>query len=82
MPAQSREELSLFDWLLWRYHYLPYSGATGENIKYLVFDCRARPLACLLYGAAGVAVMIAFANCACRSKTFMCGRCARTFANV
>ena len=51
-PAQSREELSLFDWLLWRYHYLPYSGAVGENIKYLVFDCRARPLACLLYGAA------------------------------
>ena len=42
-PAQSREELSLFDWLLWRYHYLPYSGAVGENIKYLVFDCRARP---------------------------------------
>src|ERR1700757_2228779 len=46
------EELALFDWLLWRYHYLPYSGAAGENIKYLVFDCRARPLACLLYGAA------------------------------
>jgi hypothetical protein len=53
VPAQSREELALFDWLLWRYHYLPYSnGAVGENIKYLVFDCRARPLACLLYGAA------------------------------
>ena len=50
--AQSREEISLFDWLLWRYHYLPYSGAVGENIKYLVFDGRARPLACLLYGAA------------------------------
>ena len=52
IAAQSRQELSLFDWLLWRYHYLPYSGAAGENIKYLVFDCRARPLACLLYGAA------------------------------
>jgi hypothetical protein len=53
VPAQSREALTLFDWLLWRYHYLPYSsGALGENIKYLVFDCRARPLACLLYGAA------------------------------
>lgn len=52
LPAQSPEELALFDWLLWRYHYLPYSGAAGENIKYLVFDCRARPLACLLYGAA------------------------------
>ena len=52
VPAQSRAELALFDWLLWRYHYLPYSGAAGENIKYLVYDCRARPLACLLYGAA------------------------------
>jgi Domain of unknown function (DUF4338) len=52
LPAQSPEELALFDWLLWRYHYLPYSGAGGENIKYLAFDCHARPLACLLYGAA------------------------------
>ena len=52
VAAHSREELSLFDWLLWRYHYLPYFRAVGENIKYLVFDCRARPLACLLYGAA------------------------------
>jgi hypothetical protein len=52
VPAQSREQVALFDWLLWHYHYLPYTGATGENIKYLVFDCRARPLACLLYGAA------------------------------
>jgi hypothetical protein len=52
VPAQSPEELALFDWLLWRYHYLPYSGAVGENIKYLAFDGSARPLACLLYGAA------------------------------
>jgi hypothetical protein len=50
--AQSREEVALSDWLLWRYHYLPYSGAVGENIKYLAFDGRARPLGCLLYGAA------------------------------
>jgi hypothetical protein len=52
VPARSHEELALFDWLLWSYHYLPYNGAAGENIKYLVFDGRARPLACLLYGAA------------------------------
>jgi hypothetical protein len=52
VAAQSPQELALFDWLLWRYHYLPYRGAAGENIKYLVFDGRARPLACLLYGAA------------------------------
>jgi hypothetical protein len=52
VAAHSPQELCLFDWLLWRYHYLPFSGAVGENIKYLAFDCRARPLACLLYGAA------------------------------
>ena len=52
VPAQSAEELALFDWLLWRYHYLPYRGAAGENIKYLAFDGSARPLGCLLYGAA------------------------------
>jgi hypothetical protein len=52
VPAQSAQELALFDQLLCRYHYLPYSGAAGENIRYLAFDGRARPLACLLYGAA------------------------------
>ena len=50
-PAQSPDELALFDWLVWRYHYLPYNGASGENIKYLAYDAQARPLACLLYGA-------------------------------
>jgi len=44
VPAQSREELSLFDWLLWRYHYLPYSGAAGENIKYWRCTCRIGPI--------------------------------------
>jgi len=52
VPAQSPEELALFDWLLWRYRYLAYSGAVGENIKYLAFDGSTRPLGCLLYGAA------------------------------
>ena len=52
VPAQRPQEVALFDWLLCRYHYLPYSGAVGENIKYLAFDGRARPLGCLLYGAA------------------------------
>jgi len=52
VPVQSPEEVALFDWLLCRYHYLPYSGAVGENIKYLAFDGSARPLGCLLYGAA------------------------------
>jgi len=52
VPAQTPPEVALFDWLLWRYHYLAYSGAVGEKIRYLAFDCCARPLACLLYGAA------------------------------
>src|ERR1700752_2432141 len=29
VPARSHEELALFDWLLWSYHYLPYNGAAG-----------------------------------------------------
>jgi hypothetical protein len=44
--------MALFDWLLWRYHYLSYSGAVGEKIQYIAFDRSGRPLACLLYGAA------------------------------
>lgn len=43
---------SLFKHLLAEYHYLGYSGAVGENMKYLVFDRQQRPLACLLFGSA------------------------------
>lgn len=52
LAAQSPQQMALFDWLLWRYHYLTYSGAVGEKIKYIAFDHCGRPLACLLYGAA------------------------------
>jgi len=44
--------LSLFGFLLSRYHYLGYRGSVGENMKYLVFDCRGRPLSCVLFGSA------------------------------
>jgi len=44
--------LGLFKCLLARYHYLGFSGAVGENIKYMVFDRGHNPLACLLFGSA------------------------------
>ncbi len=42
----------LFQCLLFRYHYLGFRSTVGENIKYLVFDYRQNPLACLLFGSA------------------------------
>ena len=45
-------ELSLFKCLLSTYHYLGFSGAVGENLKYMAYDAGDRPLACLLFGAA------------------------------
>lgn len=44
--------VSLFAFLLSRYHYLGYRGSVGENMKYLVFDCRGRLLSCVLFGSA------------------------------
>lgn len=41
----------LFSCLLSRYHYLGYKSPVGENMRYLVVDCRGRPLACLLFGS-------------------------------
>ena len=46
------EDDTLFNYLLFRYHYLGYKGIVGENIKYLVRSCSGRPLACLLFGSA------------------------------
>lgn len=42
----------LFKCLLYRYHYLGFSGTVGENMKYLILDKERRPLACLLFGSA------------------------------
>jgi len=44
--------LHLFQCLLARYHYLGFRSTVGENIKYIVFDHRQNPLACLLFGSA------------------------------
>ena len=46
----------LFACLLSQYHYLGYQGMVGENMKYLVFDCQQRPLACVLFGSAAWSV--------------------------
>ena len=48
----SRPNLGLFKHLLCKYHYLGFSGTVGQNMKYMVFDKNANPLACLLFGSA------------------------------
>lgn len=63
-------ERQLFGGLLQRYHYLGYRGAVGENLKYLVYDRHARPLACMLFGAAAWQV-------ACRERFIGWDRAAR-----
>lgn len=42
----------LFRCLIAKYHYLGYSGAVGQNMKYIIFDRFDRPLACALFGSA------------------------------
>jgi len=44
--------LRLFKCLLSCYHYLGFTGTVGENLKYLAFDEKDNPLACLLFGSA------------------------------
>ncbi len=43
---------ALFDALLYRHHYLSHRSTVGENLQYLICDAQARPLACVLFGAA------------------------------
>jgi len=50
--VQGQEHMQLFSALLKCHHYLGYSGAVGENLKYLVEDQAGRPMACLLFGSA------------------------------
>lgn len=45
------EHKALFHTLLALYHYLGFSRVAGENMKYIVFDRNASPLACLLFGS-------------------------------
>ena len=42
----------VFDSLLHQHHYLGYTSAVGQNVRYLVRDRQGRDLACLLFGAA------------------------------
>ena len=42
----------VFDSLLQQHHYLSYTSAVGQNVKYLVRDRQGRDLACLVFGAA------------------------------
>jgi hypothetical protein len=42
----------LFEALLRQHHYLGYRSWVGQNMQYLVSDGQARPLACVLFGAA------------------------------
>jgi hypothetical protein len=49
--SQNTDYRGLFDFLLFKYHYLSYKGSVGENLKYLILDCFSRPLGCLLFGS-------------------------------
>ncbi len=44
--------LNLFKYFISTYHYLGWSGTVGENMKYLFYDARDRPLGCVMFGAA------------------------------
>lgn len=47
----TREQASVFRSLVAHFHYLGYQGPVGENVQYLVYDCKNRILGCLLFGA-------------------------------
>ena len=48
----SGKDLTPFKSFIDQYHYLGYDRSIGENMKYMVYDCQNRPLACLLFGSA------------------------------
>jgi Domain of unknown function (DUF4338) len=53
IPVQPRTaQANAFVGHLAKHHYLGYGGAAGQNLRYLIRDCRGRDLACLLFGAA------------------------------
>jgi len=52
--VKDKELLGLFKCLLSCYHYLGFSRIVGENMKYLILDRDARPLAWLLFGWSGL----------------------------
>jgi hypothetical protein len=50
--SRQHEAAPLFDWFLHQFHYLGYTSAVGQNVKYLVRDRQERDLACVLFSAA------------------------------
>jgi len=50
--VKEKNLLKLFKCLLSSHHYLGFSRIVGENMKYLVFDQKDNPVACLLFGSA------------------------------
>lgn len=44
--------LHLFKTFLSLYHYLGFTKTVGENMKYLIYDKKRTPIACLLFGSA------------------------------
>lgn len=48
---QHRHFQPLFDYFLFKYHYLSYRGCVGQNLQYLVLDRLDRPVACVLFGS-------------------------------
>lgn len=51
-PIEGGYDLKLFKYFISAFHYLGWSGTVGENLKYLFFDYSARPLGCMMFGAA------------------------------
>jgi hypothetical protein len=49
--SQTSDYKLLFDFFLFKYHYLSYKASVGENLKYVIMDRFHRTLACVLFGA-------------------------------
>jgi len=50
--VEDKYELTEFKSYIEQFHYLGYDRNIGENIKYFVYDCHRRRLACLMFGSA------------------------------
>ena len=50
--ATGCEQDRLFRYLVAQHHYLGCRNVAGENMKYLIYSCDGRILACILFGAA------------------------------
>lgn len=46
----------LFQCFLDRYHYLPFNGTVGKNIRYLIYDRFNRPISCICFESASWSV--------------------------